>query len=195
MADDRVNLIESAILSQARQESRKIIDKASAIREREIQAARDEYSGGMLERIQEKSGKLRLDTVKAVAAQELEARHEILKLRNSKTDEIFRSVAARLLQYTETDGYKTGILERAAKLKDFLDHSESAVLVREYDKALGAEIIKAIGGGTVEHDSSITIGGFKLKNEKARILIDETLDERLLDQRQWFLQSCGLKVT
>jgi len=195
MADDKVNVIESAILSQAQQESKKIIDEANAVRKREIDIAREEDLGHMNARIQEKSGAMRQETVKAVARVELEARHEILRLRNAKTNELFERVEKRLLQYTQTDGYKTDLLKRAARLKDSLDHNETAVLVRECDQDLGGEIAKAIGAKAVESDASIKTGGFKLKNKKARILIDETLDERLLEQRQWFLQNCGLKVT
>ncbi|MCL2035579.1 MAG: V-type ATP synthase subunit E family protein [Oscillospiraceae bacterium] len=195
MADDKVNLIESAILSQARQESKKIIDKANEIRKREIDMAREEDLEHMDARINERSGALRQETVKAVARVELEARHEILKLRNQKTDEIFKRVAGRLLQYAETDGYKTDMLNRAICLKDFLDQSETAVLVRERDKDLGDKIAKAIGAKEVGYDPSIKTGGFKLKNDIAHILIDETLDERLAEQQQWFLQNCGLKVT
>ena len=195
MADDKVNLIESAILSQARQESKKIIDKADEIRKREIDTAREEDLEQMEARINEKSAGLRQETVKSVARVEIEARHEILKLRNQKTDEIFTRVADRLLQYAETDGCKADMLKRAASLKDFLDQSETAVLVRECDKDLGGEIVKTIGAKEVEYDASIKTGGFKLKNNMARILIDETLDERLLEQKQWLLQNCGLKVT
>lgn len=192
--DDRMELIGSAILSQAQQEARELIDKANEIRDREISACEEEIVGKMYGTLQTKANNIRLETVKNIASFELEAYRALLGHRAEKASSVFENVRKKLLDFTSTAEYKADVLARAAAIKDVCDHGESTIFVRESDLALAEEIKKQIGGGEIVADPGIKIGGFKINNKAARILIDETLDERLEEQRPWFLQNCKMKI-
>lgn len=192
--DDRMELIGSAILSQAQQEARDLIDKANETREREISRCEEEIVDGMFGKVQGKATHIRLESMKTTARDQLEAHRTLLMHRTRKTDAVFASVKARLIEYAKTPEYKESLLKLAAVLKDKYDHSTSTVFVSEADIELGGQIAEALGSTNVKADSTIKIGGFKLRNSKSGILVDETLDECLDEQKPWFLQSCGLKI-
>lgn len=193
--DDRMELIGSAILSQAQQEARDLIDKANVTREQEISSFEDEIVDSMFGKVQSKATHLRLESVKTIARDRLEAHRALLSHRTEKTAEVFAQVRSRLLEYAATLEYQNEALTRADAIKDEYDHTASTVFVRESDMALAEQIVKRLGNtAQIKTDPKIRIGGFKLRNSKAHILVDETLDERLEEQRLWFLQNCGLRI-
>lgn len=192
--DDRMELIGSAILGQAQQEARDLIDKANATRENEISAFENEIVDSMFGKVQAKAGNLRQTSTKSIAKSRLEAHRALLSHRNEKIGTVLDNVRKRLIDYAETPQYKDSILKRAGELKDEYDHSGSVIMVSEKDVSFAEVIKKTLGSGTVKADPSIKLGGFRLRNEKAHILLDETLDERLDEQKLWLLENCGLKV-
>lgn len=192
--DDRMELIGSAILGQAKQEARDLIDKANATRDHEISAFEEDIVNNMFGRVQTKAGNMRLKTIKSIAKNQLEAHRTLLLHRCEKTEEILGNVRENLVNHAKTAKYKNALLKRAGDLKDKYDHSGSVIIVAEKDMPLAGEIKEILGGGTVKADPSIRLGGFKLLNRKAHVLIDETLDERLDEQKAWLLENCGLKI-
>lgn len=192
--DDRMEMIGSAILGQAKEEARELIDKANAVREQEISSFEKQVVDNMFNEVQVKANSLRLASVKAVARNQLEAHRTLLSHRSEKTGQVLDAVRERLINYAKTPQYKENTLKRADEVKSRLDHSGSVIMVSDKDSALGEEIRKTLGNGTVKIDTSITLGGFRIRNDKEHILIDETLDERLDEQKQWLLENCGLKI-
>lgn len=192
--DDRMELIGSAILGQANQEARELIDKANAIRKKEISAFEDTVVTEMCGKVQARANNLRLKTVKSISESRLEAHRTLLLHRGEKTAAILDAVRERLIDYAKTASYHEKLLQQAAALKTQYDHADSVIFVAERDMALGDEIKAALGGGTVEADAAIRLGGFQLRNKKAHILVDYTLDERLNDQQAWLLESCGFQI-
>ena len=47
----------------------------------------------------------------------------------------------------------------------------------------------------IESTDEITIGGMTGLSKKLGMLADETLDSKLEQQREWFFENSGLKVT
>lgn len=190
--DDRMELIGSAIIGQAHQEARDLIAKANAFREKEMVDFENGIIDSMFGKVQAKSSTMRLTSVKNTAKKQLEAHRTLHLHRSEKIAEVLENVRGRLIGYAGTPEYKDSMLKRAGKLKEGYDHSGSVIMVSEKDMPLAGEISKLLGGGTVEVDPSISLGGFRLLNKKEHILIDETLDERLEEQKPWLLENCGL---
>ena len=46
----------------------------------------------------------------------------------------------------------------------------------------------------IKEDASIKIGGLKASDKDKKIIADDTLDVRLLSQRDWFAENSGLNV-
>jgi len=57
------------------------------------------------------------------------------------------------------------------------------------------ELIKAYGTALeVEVSDKITIGGFIVKNKATNVVVDESLDFALENQKDWFYKTSGLMI-
>ena len=99
----------------------------------------------------------------------------------------------RLIAFTRSEAfapYLRNLLERA-ELSVF---SSGAVALCGAHAAVEEQVLReAIPDISIEKDPAIEIGGFRLKNEKRRVMIDLTLDTRLEEARHAFLSVAKLK--
>ena len=69
-------------------------------------------------------------------------------------------------------------------------------MLKKDDLGYGDIIIKALGKPVpIEENERINIGGFIVKSQKSGIIIDETLDERMKNQRSWFATHSNLTIS
>ncbi len=99
-------------------------------------------------------------------------------------DHLFEQIRQDLLAYTKTDTYRKAIHESLDKHKINAEFKIDTICVKAEDidfvrKDLDEKI-------KVEVNEHIHIGGFILKEASGRIEIDETLDDALKSQREWF---------
>ncbi|GHU79714.1 hypothetical protein FACS1894191_3140 [Clostridia bacterium] len=193
-ADGRLEMIGSSILTQAEHESRELIDKANHEREHELALFEEQIIQDMFGKVQKQAANIRLGTVKAVSAAQTEARHAVLKRREELAATVFTSVRARLADYVKTAAYTQSLKDELLSIAGAYDHSASTVYLREADMALAGEIKAILEGCAVTADAAIKNGGWKLHNTAAGILIDETLDTSLNEQKPWFLLNSGLSL-
>jgi vacuolar-type H+-ATPase subunit E/Vma4 len=191
--DGRMELIGTAIIGQAEQEASELREKATATYEREVKQFENELLDGMFGRIQAKAARIRQDSVTAAAREELEARRALLNHRSALTERVFAAVAERLKAYAKTEDCAKAALETAERLKPKYAGADTVVYVGAEDAPLG-EKLAAIFGGSSEVADDIELGGFRLQNPVLGVLLDETLDEKLAEQRPGFLETCGLRV-
>lgn len=192
--DERMQLIGTAILGQANLESQAIIKKANDIRENEMAAYEEEIVQNMFGKLQHTTHAVRLESMKALAKAELEAHRALLRRREELTRTVFAATRTRLLGFAASPEYLSWLPDVVAAVKGNYDHTSSTLRLRETDLALADKLTALLPGCKVVADGSIKIGGFKLLNNAAGILIDETLDARLVAQKPWFLQHCGLTI-
>lgn len=192
--DERVDMIGSSILAQAEHESRELTAKANAVRESEIKAFEEKIIRDMFTEVQKHTSRLRADTIKAVSTAQVTAHRSLLRRREELAGMVFASVRARLFEYAKTPAYAETLKAELESLRDSYDHIDSTVYLREADMPMAGEIEAILPGCTVEVDSSIRAGGWKLLNKRAGILIDETLDARITAQKDWFLLNSGMQI-
>ena len=63
------------------------------------------------------------------------------------------------------------------------------------DQSLSQELVNSFGKNIeVKIDENIVIGGFILENKKSHLVVDETLDFALKNQKEWFNKNSGLFI-
>ena len=73
--------------------------------------------------------------------------------------------------------------------------SDSTLELREADMKYKDELIKAYGTALeVEVSDKITIGGFIVKNKATNVVVDESLDFALENQKDLFYKTSGLMI-
>lgn len=193
-SEQRMELIGSTILEQAQQESAEITAAAESEYTAAIEGCRDQVIDQVYTQIQGGIAAIRKANTDRLATARKQAHRALLLRRRELEESVFAAVRARLADYTATPAYRAWMLSQAESLQDAYDHTCSTLTLRPADEAIAQELQACFPGCAVALSDSVKLGGFTLRNTAAGVLVDCTLDERLREERAWFLEHCGMKV-
>ncbi len=132
--------------------------------------------------------------VNDLAKKELKLRNELFRERQSLADKVFDQAKEQLLAYTKTDDY-TRFLDRSInEIKAHCGTAQCVISIAPSDEEKRGLIESIIPDAQITVDPHILIGGIKANCPALGILMDDTLDARLEQQREWFIENCGMKV-
>ncbi len=125
----------------------------------------------------------------------MESSRKLMKLRQQLLEEVFTEAETKLRDFVASEEYAK-LMEK--KLSDILEKfSKCSVVfsVKPGDQAL-TEMLKRNYHHEyfLEYDPEIKIGGFSVFCAKLGVEIDETIDHRLKDQKEWFYANSNLFV-
>lgn len=119
---------------------------------------------------------------------------KLMKKRQELINNLFLEIRDKLVEYTKTDEYKEKMKERI-RLLSTQYHSEGILKLAPKDMKLADELSSGFSGQTVVRpDESIEIGGFILEYHQDRIIINETYDARLKEEREMFYANSELII-
>ncbi len=131
-----------------------------------------------------------------LAKKHMEAREELVKIRSKMTDEIIECAGKKLLDFTKSEAYPESLCKSAKKMAEVLQSNKIVLYVKPEDLVYSDMIKKSFGKYcTVEADKSIVIGGIRGYDKILFKLADETLDEKLAVQREYFVYNSGLTIS
>lgn len=119
---------------------------------------------------------------------------KLMKKRQELINNLFLEIRDKLVEYTKTEEYKEKMKERI-RLLSTQYHSEGILKLAPKDMKLADELSSGFSGQTVVRpDESIEIGGFILEYHQDRIIINETYDARLKEEREMFYANSELII-
>ncbi|MEI3148022.1 MAG: hypothetical protein V8T10_08910 [Merdibacter sp.] len=120
-----------------------------------------------------------------------ETDRRLMKKRNELTAEIFRMPAKRRSLPLQTVRIMLKLLKKqAAKLAQLHPHTGACLYVREEDMRHEQLIREAFAQPCrVEKDSAIRCGGIRLECAEEGIVIDDTFDNALAEEKDWFFRT------
>lgn len=192
---EKLSRFEKTVLAQAEEKVQKIRSEIKEYEKSELEKTKQQEYDRIFTYMQTQVHNLEWKYKRIVTKKSLEAQREILVCRNKLIEKVFEQTREKLLRFTESAEYKIYLikcLEKAAKT--FLC-KDAEVSVRAQDMEFEEDILKATDAASVSVDKSNKLGGFKIINNKNGLLLDETLDSDLIEQRQYFYQICGMTVT
>jgi len=137
-----------------------------------------------------------MDSEHAIALSRMadDNQRKLMKKRQDLINNLFVEIRERIVGYTESDDYKAKIKEKITLLGNQY-HSDGILRLADKDMSMGDELSKSFSGHImVESDESIKIGGFILEFQQDRIVIDETYDARLREEREMFYANSELII-
>lgn len=148
----------------------------------------EKYIGDMLEKKRnEETGK--------IAKLTQEGQRKLFLKRFEMTESIFKKAEEKLIAYTKTKEYNEKLKNSAANISDVFNNKDCVITIKpdDIDKT---DIIKAAYAGNIEItvDKSIKIGGIKGYCAENKVVADDTLDSKLSEQKQWFIENSNLNV-
>lgn len=130
------------------------------------------------------------------AVKTLDAQGEIFRTRDEMVDEVFKRSADKLREFSASSEYKDKLLAFAKEIADSFKDNSCVVYVKEDDLKYADDIKSAFSGSVeVQSDVKIRLGGLRGYCKALRIVADDTLDSKLENKRQWFVDNIDLKIS
>ncbi len=119
---------------------------------------------------------------------------KLVKKRLELTESLIGEVIEKLKVFTETEAYKETIINKVKVLSE--KHAQDGILsVSPKDQGILNELISSFNGHvTGAIDPKIIYGGFTIRFHEENIIIDETFDTILKDQKERFYSNSNLII-
>ena len=198
MLDEKVKL-EEYMKNEIQRVSGIQIDKL----EEEIRQIRSQTTSSLEENAKmeaelQKENELReMQSEYAIALSRLheETNRKLMDKRTELNEAIFDEVKARMMTFCTQEQYKLMLKEKVSKLAKEYPHDGVVIEVAKKDEAILEELCNTYQHGcTGATNDDITIGGFLLVCKEQGIVIDETFDTAISEQREWFYANSGLFI-
>lgn len=197
---EKLDKFNVAIQHYALEQQKRIQEEVEAFQKKELEQAEDEVLQEAYGMIQKEMAEMRNRISREMAQRENEERKKLLKKRQSISEDVFRRVADRLLQFAKTEEYPL-LLEKYAReagqmlISHKAENCSCEILVRQEDLPFANRLQSALGlTATVRAEDSIQLGGLRVLCPEKKLEADSTLDTLLEEQKGWFEEMSGLSV-
>ncbi|MDD3122868.1 MAG: V-type ATP synthase subunit E family protein [Candidatus Izemoplasmatales bacterium] len=120
------------------------------------------------------------------------------KLMNKRTEllnSVFNEVKSKLLLFLKTDEYKSLMNIKVESLNTLFKNKKVIFNIMKNDKLLTDAIINNFHNEyEIKPTDKIVLGGFFADCDELGIEVDETLDFKLEDKKQWFYEKSNLFI-
>ena len=193
--DKKLDKFKSAVLKDAQEQREKILEEINDFRNTEMEKAEEDILHETYIMIQNEITAIKNQQSRKISLAELDGRRKLLKLREEITDKVFKETAARILDFSKTAEYITLICESAKTSCNLLPEGDIIIQVKKSDLAHTEKLIAASSRtATVEENADIVLGGVIIINRDKGLVINETLDLKLMSQKDWYTGSSGLTL-
>ena len=183
-----------AINRYAERQKAMISEEVEEYKKQKIEQATEAGLKDAYELIQSEVERRKAAIVTEYSQKEDQLRRELYHERGVIADEVFKKAEEALLTFTFSKEYRDWLLRSASEIAAVAASADCDIHLRQVDLIFADEIKNIIPQAQLTPDDSISIGGLKASCISLNILIDDTLDSRLISQREWFTENSGLKV-
>lgn len=196
-ANSKTDTFLSSIKKYALQQSNQLHDEAEQFREKELQRIKNNANDEAGIMIARETAAIKANIAGEFAQKYDEGRNALFEKRNQLIESVYDAASAKLAEFTKSNDYSEYLMRCADEVLRVIGETDGhKLLIKESDKKFADMLTKALGGNcTVEYSDEIKIGGFILECPSLKIIVDETLDEKLNETREWFMSNSGLKCS
>ncbi len=120
---------------------------------------------------------------------------KLIKERTFMTNIVFHAVLDRIYQFITSKEYEKSMKEKLEKIHDISKSKHVIFTISDRDTHLPKLIEDHIPSShEIIKSPNIHLGGFEATIEKEGIVIDETIDSKLVDQKDWFYKNSKLFI-
>ena len=183
------------IEKQAHFQERKILDEVEKLEKEAYESMREEASRDADLQMKQIVDEMTSQASAEISESHIERTKKLIEQRDSYVKTIFDKAHALLDDFASSKEYKDFMIQKMEKVAKSYQLPHSVLYVRETDLSLSDDLKKAYGMDIdVVVDHKIMIGGFKVENSESSVVIDETLDFALENQKEWFNKNSGLII-
>ena len=133
-------------------------------------------------------------SVEASMSQE-ERTKKLVAKRDEYVANIFNEAKDKLVAFVNSDKYHDYLVSHVKETGATYQMQNSVLYLRSADMAFKDDLVKAYGYDIeVKESNQIKIGGFIIENTITNVVVDESLDFALENQKDWFYKTSGLMI-
>ena len=183
-----------AINKYAEQQKAQITQEIEDYKNTKIEQATEQGLQDAYDLIREDISRRKAVIVNDLAKKELALRNELFTERQTLADKVFDEAKQKLVAFTKTDDYNRFLGRSLAEIKVKCGTASCDIAIAPADEDKRGLIADVFPDAQITVDPHILIGGVKANCPELGILMDDTLDSRLEEQRVWFIETCSMKV-
>ena len=206
----------TAIKTLADEECKSIDEETDRLRVERLRALQKEAEDRYKSYTEYETARIKADCNSAVSECEERSRKELTDLRAELCKKVyvihrrnefrgeqrlceelrsFHNIEFLLNEYTKTDSYREKLVSSAKEIAEAFDGGDVELFLRKEDLVFSDDL-KAIfkNGCVVTESDDIVYGGLRAADRKTHCLADDTLDTKLKEQKEWFLEHSGLSI-
>ncbi len=185
-----------AIEKYAAEQRNKIETEAEEFKAKELNKAEEDGLKEAYVLLQKKMLSINTGIARELSKAENASRKSVFQKRREIEDKVFERAKEKLLAYAKTGKYTSKLLESAKAVSQKLTADDVILYICERDLKLKDKILSAFGRKCdIQVSDEIQIGGLTGLSRQLGLLVDETLDTKLENQKEWFCENSGLTVT
>lgn len=120
---------------------------------------------------------------------------KLVDKRDQYVEAIFNEAKDKLKTFVSSKEYPKYMIARMEEVAKQYPMLNSILQLRKEDEGMADRLVKAYGNAlTVVISDCITIGGFIIENKETSVVVDESLDSALENQKDWFYKTSGLMI-
>ncbi|MBS5113420.1 MAG: V-type ATP synthase subunit E [Coprobacillus cateniformis] len=180
---------------QAKNEEKAILDEVKALEDEAYESMRAEAKRDADLKLKQEEEEMSSNASAEISESHIERTKKLIEKRDEYVRAIFEKAHEELVAFTKSADYASFMKSKIKKVADDFKDSHSIMYVSAKDLAMKADLVKAFGQDIdVEASDDITIGGFIIENKESSLVVDETLDFALNNQKEWFNKNSGLII-
>ena len=195
MTTNKTSHFLSAIEKHAKMQKAEIEQEIEEFRTREINEGKEKALKDAYYLIQEELNSKKSSIISDYSLKASDLKKDLYLTRIKMSEKIRDDVTERLISFSKSKEYKKYITDSCEKIRETVQDKECTVYIKEdEDETIKQLISDKLDVRDFITDREISIGGIKVYVGDMGILLDDSLNSRLDEEMDKFIQTCDLKV-
>ena len=180
--EDQAGLVTNQIQAEVRQMEEEEIEYFTVLTKKETENYRER-----------EIGELKLLQATKTSQAKLKINRDLLGRRQAMAAELFDEVRRRLQQFAAGEQYAQFLEKKLQSLPQLKDKNGTFV-VRKEDEALMGQLLNKLGYAQPVQTGDLPLGGFRFLCPEEGFEMDETLENAVKMQKEWFQNHSGFTL-
>ncbi len=180
---------------QAKSEEQAILNEVKALEDEAYESMKAEAKRDADLKLKQEEEEMSSNASAEISESHIERTKKLIEKRDEYVKNIFDQARDELRAFVKSDEYFPFVEAKIQRVAENFKDSKSIMYVSHDDFKNKDAFVKAFGTDIeVQASDDIQIGGFILENKASSLVVDETLDFALNNQKDWFNKNSGLII-
>ena len=180
---------------QAKSEEQAILNEVKALEDEAYESMKAEAKRDADLKLKQEEEEMSSNASAEISESHIERTKKLIEKRDEYVKNIFDQARDELKAFVKSGEYLPFVEAKIQRVAENFKDSKSIMYVSHDDFKNKDAFVKAFGTDIeVQASDDIQIGGFILENKASSLVVDETLDFALNNQKDWFNKNSGLII-